>query len=925
MINCYSVLSDLHLKIDGYWGRRCLTQLRYLSEMNKNNGGAFEPLLTNCALMMQERFASDGTITKKTAKEIESMLAPASTEAKKIKVSCIGHAHIDMNWMWSFDETVSITINTLRTMLMLMREYPSFTFAQSQASVYKIIDDYAPELLSEIRERIQEGRWEVTAATWVEADRNMPNGESVSRQLLYTRKYLKELLGLTDEQFLIDFEPDTFGHGANIPEILVSGGIKYYYHCRGYDGHNLYRWRAPSGSQLTVFREPTWYNDTIQDETFLYIPDFCAKNGLTQMLHVYGVGDHGGGATRRDIERIMDMDTWPCMPRLSFGHYIDFFNYIDTLDLPVVEDELNPVFDGCYTSQSRIKKANKVAEAALYDAEALNTAAALCGAYPYDRDKFSDAWTKVLFNQFHDILPGSGVIGTREYAMGLFQETMATAGSRKEAAARAVSACINTATLIENGPDDFAESVSEGAGVGFGVSGFQYTASSSTRGIQRLFHLFNPAQAEYIGCTALVVWDWPCTPDTVSICDETGTEIPFELLDKMPQTYWGHTYFRVLVQCLVPAFGYRTLVLDRTPKRPPYRHFNDPRKGRAHEVILENELIRAEFDPVNMALVSLIDKSNGREYVDASGSGFVYMEEDNSAQMTAWIVGRHNTTKPVADSLRLCECVHGKLRQSFSYETLINNSKLNVTVSLDKNERRLHYEVECRWREFGTKETGIPQLSFRLLLSDFCGRFLYDNACGAIWREAQDIDFPASSFAFAPFDKGGLMLVSDSKYGFRCRDNTIALNLIRSSYDPDPAPECYDHRFSFGIGIEPESSVQSLLESAAMFRRPVFAVDTQVREGKLPPNGQFCYLEEGNVMVSAIKMDENDNDTVVLRLYETTGKDGSAAFRFMIPPVEAWCADIHEKKHPNSQLTLDGTRLYIPLRANGVTTVCIRF
>ena len=138
----------------------------------------------------------EGTVTQDAACRAEEMIAPLSPQAKRTSVICAAHAHIDMNWMWRWDETVAVTLDTFRTMLDLMEEYPDFKFSQSQASVYQIVETYAPEMLEEIRQRVQEGRWEVTASTWVEADKNMPSGESLARHLLYTRRYLSELSGL---------------------------------------------------------------------------------------------------------------------------------------------------------------------------------------------------------------------------------------------------------------------------------------------------------------------------------------------------------------------------------------------------------------------------------------------------------------------------------------------------------------------------------------------------------------------------------------------------------------------------------------------------------------------------------------------------------------------------------------------------------
>jgi alpha-mannosidase len=154
---------------------------------------------------------------------------------------------------------------------------------------------------------------------------------------------------------------------------------------------------------------------------------------MTVMLRVYGVGDHGGGPTRRDLASIVDMNAWPVFPSICFGTFGQYFAEVEQVaeQLPEVRGELNPIFTGCYTSQSRIKKANHVAETALYEAEAFRAWAALARGGKYPAEALARAWQNTLFSQFHDIIPGSGTADTREYALGLFQQTMATAGSQK--------------------------------------------------------------------------------------------------------------------------------------------------------------------------------------------------------------------------------------------------------------------------------------------------------------------------------------------------------------------------------------------------------------------------------------------------------------------------------------------------------------
>ena len=146
-------------------------------------------------------------------------------------------------------------LSLIHILLDLMDEYPEFKFSQSQASTYKIVEDYGPpHMLERIAQRAQEGRWEPTTATWVEADKNTPNAESMARHLLYTRRYISKLLGIDGKKLQLDFEPDTFGHSANLPEILSAGGVRYYYHCRGDERTNLYRWRGLSGAEVLCYR-----------------------------------------------------------------------------------------------------------------------------------------------------------------------------------------------------------------------------------------------------------------------------------------------------------------------------------------------------------------------------------------------------------------------------------------------------------------------------------------------------------------------------------------------------------------------------------------------------------------------------------------------------------------------------------------------
>ncbi len=921
----HRIQNQLKEKLTGYWPERLFSQLSYLEEyVSANKLDKYDALLDDVCQSAKRIYDDEGTLGKTSVLSLEQKLSAASPELKATTISCIAHAHIDMNWMWRFDETVSVTIDTFRTMLDLMKEYPDFTFSQSQASVYQIIEEFAPEMLPEIKARIKEKRWEVVASTWVETDKNMPSGESLSRHILYTRSYLSKLLDLGEDDFRIDYEPDTFGHNLNVPEIMNQGGVKYYYHCRGYDKHHIYRWKSPSGAKITVFRDPTWYMDAINPSSFLYVPDFCVKNKLDRMIHVYGVGDHGGGATRRDLDRIIDMNSWPCYPTIKFGRYIDFFRYIENLDLPEVDHELNFIFSGCYTSQSRIKMANRIAEATLGEAEAFGAISELIGGYRYNAGAFADAWENVLFSHFHDILPGSGVTDTREYALGMFQRTMAAAGTRKSAAIRSIAANLNTRFMLPE--DDFLpDSVSEGAGVGFGVGDFQFTSAGHTRGISRLFSIFSSAGTVNRLPSVITVWDWQGNMNKVKLTDENGQPVEFQLLDDKLQHYWGHRYFRLAVDAEVQAFGYRTLLLTESDTRSCFSVPNDPRTDKPPVYIMENEFLKAEFDVHNAGLISLVDKASGKELVKGSDKGgvFRYIEEDDSAGMTAWWVGRYMNVIPIVDSVRVTSDVSGSLIKSMSYEVPFKNSSLTVKISLPKNSPVLEFKVDCRWRELGIHKKFVPQLNFSVPLNFEAKKYEYDIPFGVIERDEIRYDVPAQSFSCVRNGDTALMLVTDTKYGFRGFENEMSVDLIRGSYGPDSTPEVCDHSFRFGIGVLTNPDAKALLSTSYIFCHPNVTVDVKAQDGKLPVTGSFFGIT-GDVMVSAIKLAEDGSGDLIVRGYEPNGCTTRAVIKTLFTPSAACVTDTHEQPLAHSSAVIEGDSVILPVNANASFTVRIK-
>ena len=911
-----SRLDGLITRLNGVKGgkmwERLRYELRYARRVSQALSGRHEALVERAAAQALDAAAREGALTDAQALAIEQTLMPMQADCKKYRLIICGHAHIDMNWMWRYDETVQITLDTFRTVLNLMDEFPQFTFSQSQASVYRIVEEFAPEMLEEIRARAREGRWEVTASTWVEADRNMPAAESVARHHLYTAAYLKEL-GLTPS--LVDFEPDTFGHHQNTSELLNQAGVKYYYHCRGLDDQTLYRWRAPSGAEVLAYCEPFWYNGAVDGDFAQYAPAFCEKFGVECALRVYGVGDHGGGPTRRDIRRAIDMQSWPIYAAVEFGTFHQFFESAAraTGDVPVVDKELNPLFLGCYTTQTRVKKGNRYAERILSEAEAVSAFAANPAGAPYRAEKFREGWRNVLFNQFHDILPGSGVTDTREYAMGLYQQSYAVANSARRLAMKAIADRIDTAAMAAR---PFEEDTSMGAGVGYRVEETVDPAPVEVgHGRTRIFHLFNSCAFDRREVTELTVWDMKA--EQLRVTDGAGAPLPFQVLESGHNAYWGHDFTRVLVQALVPAMGYATCVVEpREDAEEPLGFSRDWRVERDETWTIENDRLIAECDPAeNDGAILLTDKATGELHII---DGFHFVVEDGSRGMTAWVTG-----DPVSDErlhgIRMRRTASGPLYNELTATARFGRaSEITYTIGLRAGAARLDISAKVRWLEPGDREKKLmPQLRFRVMADRTeASNYLYDIPGGVLAREASAQELPGLRF----IADGRLMLMSDCKYGYRGEVGWMGVTLIRSSYDPDEYPELGLHSFALGVGLAEADAPQALARMAQAFQSGLVSVTNTAHPGPLPMANSFMRLESGSVELQAVKRAE-DGDGLILRGVELTG-DGKHTVIALPGVREAALADTHER--PIKPLTVENGKIRFDARPFGLFTIRVK-
>ncbi len=907
---------------------------------------------------------------KSAVRAAEAEMAEIGTAAKRYRIHCVGHGHIDMNWMWSWPETVATTHDTFASILSLMEQYPELTYSQSQTAVYALTEQYFPAMFAAIQRRVREGRWEVTAAHWVEGDKNLASGESICRHLLYSRAYFAEKFGLTPEDVPVDWEPDTFGHAVTVPTILAQGAVKYYYSCRQGGGFDhvrigdsrprLFYWQAPDGSRVLVNRESTWYNSyvNIGDNIAVPMTAFVKETGLHDWLNIYGLGNHGGGPTRTEIDYLLSLRDWPIYPQVIFGTATGYFQTVEKviadnkIELPVLDHELNFEFTGCYTSQSAIKRGNRFGENYLEEAETLAALAARLYGEPYPKDRLREAWINVLFNQFHDILPGSGVRETREHAQALFQETGAITGAIKRTASQALAAHIDTLSLLPDTHSGRAERALvesgtantpfvAGAGIGAGLTGYSQASGGGRRFLP--FVVYNPCAWTRSERVTVALYDVDFQPGRIVAQDEVGVSHRTMFLGKGGD--WGHDKLTVAFDAIdVPPLGYRTYLLCEGTPQP----FGAPVLAEPNDWI-ETPFLRLRLDRYHCGILELIDKRTGAQLATGYyplGTWEYVVERPRG--MTAWVLGGeeepitlkatgfhlHGVPRNQGTAVPLGGDAMG-YRAEWTLEVPDTQSTVRVSLMIHGLEPRLDFTAEVDWREIGDAKRGIPGLrvTFELYLDSDEMTSRYEAPFGSVERSLTDgEEVPTLRYAHvgSTYDRAdektyvGATLLQDSKYGHALDGNELRMRIVRSSFDPDHAPEVARStvRYSLCLHDTPPTPAD-LTRLGAAWNHPFLLIPANLQTGEAPARQGFVQVETPNVVLSALKQAE-DGSGLILRLVELNGEDTEAVV--MLAPelitgfTSASILDLMERPIAGS-VSLNGNTLRAAIRAHSFVTV----
>lgn len=817
-----------------------------------------------------------------------------------------GNSHIDMAWLWPWTETVEVVRNTFRSALDLMREYPDFKFSVSAAQAYSWMEEKYPDIFQEIVQRVSEGRWEIVGGMWVEPDLNMPGGESLVRQLLTGKSYFRKKFGVDVK---IGWNPDSFGYNWQLPQIYKRSGIDYFLTQKLLWAdeftkfpYRLFWWESPDGSRILTYFPHNYAADTdalymAQDLAFwsksIYGDD--TSNHPT-MLHLYGVGDHGGGPTRTMLDnatRLMKPEV--VYPKLQFSTAASFFNELDkklpTLKVPVWKDELYFEYHrGVLTTQAETKRRIRTTEELLLNAEKFSSLASLYGR-PYPSEDLDQSWKRLLFDDFHDIFPGSGIAVNYLDAKRNLEDVGRTGNGILHGSLNELAAHIRTT----------------GPGVPVIV--------------------FNPLSWTRSEVTELEA-QLPSSTNSVEVADETGKIVPSQLLAQDKEA----NRVRVLALTNVPSLGYKTYFVHAATQPALATS-----RVKSTADSLENEYLRLKIDPATGCVTSLFDKKTMTESLalpetDSGGpksmicGNLLQAFQDKPKAWDAWNVDadfeKVHWDITTADEVKLVES--GPLRAILRVKQHFQKSSFVRDIIVTAGSPRVDVKTSVDWNEKHILlKVGFP-------LSSHNDKATFEIPYGSIERpttrntpaEQAKFEVPALQWADISDAKHGLSLLNDCKYGYDSKGNVLRLSLLRSPEWPDPHADEGHHEFTYSVYPHAGTWRDALtVREGYNLNYPLLTLQAQKHTGSLSATHSFVQTEQQNVVITALKKAE-DSEDLVLRFYEWAGKSGDIRLQLSVLVQSAQDVSLMEK--PAGSLAVQGEVVIVPTKPYEIRTVQVR-
>jgi alpha-mannosidase len=769
-------------------------------------------------------------------------LVPLAGKLRALRVHLIGHSHIDLNWLWTWPDTVNVVRRDFKSVLGLMDEFPQMTFSHSQAVTYELIRRHEPQLFAKVREHIRAGRWESLAMQWAEGDVNMASGEAQSRQFSEAVRYSREILGVAPVTF---HAPDTFGHAGNLPQLIAAAGGRHYYHHRcnpgGANQWPAFWWQGDDGTRVLGLSTPG-YNGGITAREIAEAILRARRHGHKVALHFHGVGDHGGGPSRQNLQaldRFQQLGLFPTVFCSTISRYTDELLAAKP-KLPVHKGEMQAIFEGCYTTHADVKLANRHGE------NLLTTADTLAALADHDqRASLDAAWRKVLVHQFHDILDGSAIheayrMTNRDYA------------SVRQVAGKVTSAALD---VLESGI--VAGKVAVTNPLGFERDEWVVVPDLKGKGAATLTGDHGHVAVGQYTATGLGFVARVPAFGTVGYQVERTTATP------LPVTA---TYS--------PLDPRGDNVLSAAPKEAPYYLVETP----AFRVFVRRDC---------GIITSLWDKRAKRElvgwgmrrpadYMDTArpdlALGVLQFTEEHPHSMTSWQIQEVHTEHSLLRGATTRIVEEGPARLVLEVRHKIRKSAIRQQIIFYRDLARIDFQTNLDWREPGNKQVGVPGLKVAFTAKLAGTRAWYETPFAAVERPADGQESVALRWADVGNNEYGFALLNDSKHGHDALGSRLRLTLVRSAYDPDRIADVGRHaiRYAF-VPHHGDWRKAGIVRAAASFNQPLIA--RKVIGKKTGKSWRPQLTGSPNVQIACIKRAHTGKGAIV-RLYESAGKPG---------------------------------------------------
>lgn len=868
-------------------------------------------------------YSSFGQV-KKATQEINSL-------SRKDTIHVVGHAHMDMNWLWTYSETMQMCHDNLRQVVAFMEEYPDFTMLQSQAAVYNFVEMVDPPLFEKVKKYVKEGRLELAGGMWTEGDMNMSSGEAICRSFLLGQRYFSRRFGKTTN---IGWLPDNFGHISQMPQILKLAGCDYFYfhRCKPYVG--TFWWVALDSSRVLCYANDTYNGDItpeLKNEVDRFSPD------KRRILQITGVGDHGGGPTRDNINMVHQLDKTPGYPAVKFTTAGDFFRRAsgEMSGRPTHRGEMQFIFEGCYTTVADIKAGNRNSENMLYAGEFFNTLRWLHGDI-YPAKSFRDLWTTVTFNEFHDILPGSAINE-----------------ANKEAIARYTEVLRKATELRNNAFRKMADEVVFQTGMGQPVVAYNLQPFSRKAIIEATVYSNDKPVSVDIRSWGENLYGRKFTPvegslASILVRDGSGKSYPAQIV-YAKVTPPGFTSKVQFIVDNMTAGGYKTFYIDMT-KPAEFSQaipFNDN--------TFETDFFQIKFDMNTGGIASLYDKRSNKEYVkdgDQLNKLRIYLEDKNGA-MKSWTINKIVKEEDVTDVESVKVIENGPVRACVETVKNWGKSRFIERTYIYRSYPRIGYDLEVHWLETGTDSTDSPMLRalFPLAIQNprfYCqvpfdvverpidgkingkdapSHLISQSGIYGVKPESNDgQEVPAQKWIDVTDGQTGIALLNNSKYGHSYHNGDLRITLMRAAGNPDIYPNLGKFNISYALYPHSGDWKNDCWIEGDDFNVPVYAAEPPslalVKDhATRPEEGSFFSIDNKNVVLSGIKMSE-DGEELIIRLVEIEGKETIATVMVPITVKSARRLDLTELLLEHAAApAVQGKSVIVKLRPHEIVTL----